>query len=315
MHRVDGAAGRRGGDHREQCGRNDAKANFLALHVAASQTQRIQRICAVGFSPIGHEDTSNKQHTHRSKQHPTLPLIANHAAEYIGEGGANCENRDNLQEIRQCRRIFKWMRCIGIEEAATVGPEHFDGDLRGNRTDRDSLLHAFECCCIDIWTECLRHALPDQEQCKWHADRQQHVESAACHIDPEIAYCPCGRARKTAYQNHRKNDPRRGRQKILLRQCKHLHEIRHCRFATIVLPVGVGDEADSGVERQIGRHSRLPGGIERQDPLQAQQGIKNHETANVKQQHPDRIPKPTLFAFLFDSSSPIERQFNRPQDR
>jgi hypothetical protein len=33
----------------------------------------------------------------------------------------------------------------------------------------------------------------------------------------------------------------------------HLHQIAHGAFAAIVLPVGVGDKADRGIERQIGR--------------------------------------------------------------
>ena len=58
-------------------------------------------------------------------------------------------------------------------------------------------------------------------------------------------------ARETADQRHREHDAGRRRQEILVRQAEHLHEVGHRAFAAVVLPVGVGDEADRGVEGQI----------------------------------------------------------------
>src|SRR5215510_5510577 len=49
------------------------------------------------------------------------------------------------------------------------------------------LLGAFQRSGFDIVTERLRLALPDQEQRVDHADRQQYVQRAAGHVDPEIA--------------------------------------------------------------------------------------------------------------------------------
>ena len=97
------------------------------------------------------------------------------------------EDRDHLHEIRQRRRIFEGMRGVGVEEAAAIGAEHLDGDLRGDRADGDRLLGAFERRRIDIGPKRLRDALPDQEQRVDDADRQQDVERAARDIDPEIA--------------------------------------------------------------------------------------------------------------------------------
>ena len=79
------------------------------------------------------------------------------------------------------------MRGVGVEEAAAIGAEHLDRDLRGDRADRDGLLGAFQRGGVDIGAKRLRHALPDQEQRVDDADRQQHIERAARHIDPEIA--------------------------------------------------------------------------------------------------------------------------------
>ena len=58
-------------------------------------------------------------------------------------------------------------------------------------------------------------------------------------------------AREAADQRHRERDAGRRRQEILVRQPQHLHEIGQRAFAAVVLPVGVGDEADRGIEGQI----------------------------------------------------------------
>ena len=215
---------------------------------------------AVRFGPIGDGDAGDEQHAHDGEDRPALALVADHAAEHIGERGADREDRDHLQEVRQRRRVLERMRGIGVEEAAAIGAEHLDRDLRGDRADRDGLLGAFERRRIDIGAERLRHALPDQEQRDDDADRQQDVERAAGDIDPEIAdrsWTEC--ARKTADQRNREHDAGRRRQEVLMRQAEHLREIGHRAFAAVVLPVGVGDEADGGVEGEIrrdGRHAR-----------------------------------------------------------
>ena len=207
------------------------------------------------------------------------------------------------------------MRGIGVEEAAAIGAEHLDRDLRGDRPDRDGLLGAFERRRLDIGAERLRHALPHQEQRVRHADRQQHIERAAGDIDPEIADGLGGRARKAADERDRQHDAGRCRQEILVRQAEHLHEIGHRAFAAVVLPVGVGDEADRRIERQVGRDRRLLRRIERQHGLQAHQRIKNEKAADMEQQHGDRVGQPMLLALLVDAASAVQRGLDRPQHR
>ena len=57
-------------------------------------------------------------------------------------------------------------------------------------------------------------------------------------------------------------------------QPEHLRQIAQRAFAAVVLPVGVGEKAGRGVEREIRRHRRHVLRIERQCLLQAQQRIK-----------------------------------------
>ncbi len=244
-----------------------------------------------------------------------MALVADHAAEHVGERGADREDRDHLHVVRQRGRVLERMRGVGVEEAAAIGAEHLDRDLRGDRAHRDGLLGAFEGGCLDIGAERLRHALPYEEQRVDDADRQQDVERAARDIDPEIADGAHGGAREAADQRHRQHDAGRRRKEVLMRQAEHLHEVGERAFAAVVLPVGVGDEAHRRVEREILRHRRLLGRIERQHRLQSHQGVEDQESADVEEQHGHRVGDPVLLAPFIDAAHPIKRRFDRPQDR
>ena len=207
------------------------------------------------------------------------------------------------------------MRGIGVEEAAAIGAEHLDGDLRGHRPHRDGLLGAFQRRCIDIGAERLRHALPDQEQRVGHANRDEDIERAAGDIDPETADGAHRMPRETADQRDGEHDAGRCRQEVLVRQAEHLHEIRQRALAAVVLPVGIGDEADRRVERQILGDRRLLGGIERQERLQAHQCVNDEQAAEMKQQHADRVGHGVLLLPLVDAGDLVDHELDRPQDR
>ena len=61
---------------------------------------------------------------------------------------------------------------------------------------------------------------------------------------------------EAADQRDRERDAGRRREEVLNGEAEHLHEIAHRALAAIVLPVGVGDEADGGVEAEIFGHGR-----------------------------------------------------------
>ena len=98
-------------------------------------------------------------------------------------------------------------------------------------------------------------------------------------------------------------------------EAEHLHEVGHRAFATIVLPVGIGDEADRRIERQILRYRRHLGRIERQHRLQAHQRVEDQKAADMEEQHRDGVRGPVLLAPLVDAADTIKRHFDRPQDR
>ena len=72
-------------------------------------------------------------------------------------------------------------------------------------------------------------------------------------------------------------------------------EIAQRGLAAVILPIGVGGEADRGVQRQIRRHSGHALRIPRQIELQPQHGVERHETDEIEQQHGNGIGQPMLF--------------------
>ena len=96
-------------------------------------------------------------------------------------------------------------------------------------------------------------------------------------------------------------------------EAEHLGQMAHRGLAAVVLPVGVGDEADGGVEREIGRHGVEAAGIERQEILQPLQRVERQEAGDGKDDHGDRVAVPVLFARRIDPGQAIEPTLDRPQ--
>src|SRR5262249_14152956 len=120
-------------------------------------------------------------------------------------------------------------------------------------------------------------ALPDQEECIRNTDRKENVERAARDIDPEAADGAHRMPRKAANKRDREHDTCCSREIVLVRQAKHLNQITQRAFATVVLPIGVSNEADRGVERQVFGYCGLLGWIERQERLQPHQCVDDEQ--------------------------------------
>ena len=71
----------------------------------------------------------------------------------------------------------------------------------------------------------------------------------------------CRAPREAADQRDGKRDAGGGRDEVVHREPGHLREIAHRRLGHVGLPVGVGDEADRGVEGEVGRDRGLPCGL------------------------------------------------------
>src|SRR5580704_17143390 len=68
-----------------------AEPGFLALHIAACRAKRVERIVAVRFGGIAGVHAADEQHAHDGQHRPAWALIADHAAEHIGQCRPNAK--------------------------------------------------------------------------------------------------------------------------------------------------------------------------------------------------------------------------------
>ncbi len=101
--------------------------------------------------PVGDGDAGQEQHAHRGEHRPALALVADHAAERVGQRRAEREDRDASARSWSARVGFSnGCARVGVEEAAAVGAQHLDHLLRGDRAQRDGLLGALQRRGLDI---------------------------------------------------------------------------------------------------------------------------------------------------------------------
>ncbi|MPL86093.1 hypothetical protein SDC9_32069 [bioreactor metagenome] len=310
VHRIDRAIGGRRRRRGPKGGETGAEALFLALHVGAEAKGRV----AARLAPPDHHEAKDEHHAHGGKDRPALPAVLRHPAEDEAEGDGNEQDRQALDHVRQHRRVLERMGRVHAEEAAAIGAKLLDGNLCGGGAARDHLIGAFDRGCVHRPEQRLRHALHGQHQRHHHRQRQQHIENRARHVGPEIAKPRAPLAGEAA--DHRDADCHAGcrRNEVLHRQTGHLREIAELRLAGIGLPVGVGDEADRGVEGQISRHAGNAVGVHRQGALQAQDRIEGNEPRQVEDQNGKRIGLPALRNIGPDAGKAVEAALERAEN-
>ena len=76
---------------------------------------------------------------HGREQRPALAAVADHRAEGVAERRGDQQDRQHLEEVRERRRVLERVGRVDVEEAAAVGAELLDRDLRGGRADGEGL--------------------------------------------------------------------------------------------------------------------------------------------------------------------------------
>ena len=66
----------------------------------AERRARLQRGVAVRLGPVADGDAGEEQHAHHGEDRPALALVADHAAEHVGQRRADREDREHLDEVR-----------------------------------------------------------------------------------------------------------------------------------------------------------------------------------------------------------------------
>ena len=140
------------------------KRTSLPSMLAGSSPSAAKLVIAGGLGPVADHEGAEKDDRHGGVDRPALPLVAHHASECVRQGGRDQKDVQHLEEVAERRRVLVGNRGVRVPEAAAVGAELLDRDLRGGRALAERLLGAFERGRVDIGTDILRNALPDEDQ-------------------------------------------------------------------------------------------------------------------------------------------------------
>ena len=254
-----------------------------------------------------------EQDRHRGQQHPSLPSVSGELPDHVREAGGNQQDREDLQEARERRRVLERVRRVGVEEAAAVGAELLDRLLGGNRALSDRLRPpSTVLTCVGA----LKLSITPCETnttLRMSDSGSKHVEARPRQVDPEVADLPVPGAREPAHERHGHRHPDARRDEVLPREADHLREVAHAALTRVRLPVGVGDEGDGGVEREQTRHARHAGGFSGRYALQPQKR-EQHEDAHAREhEHGERVRDPRHLAGRVDTHHAVDGALDRRQ--
>ena len=97
----------------------------------------------------------------------------------------------------------------------------------------------------------LNHPLRPEEQRRDKRDREKDVNGCPRKVDPEVADRVWLLPGESTDERDRDSDSGRRRHEILDSKAGHLDEIAKRALARVRLPICIGHEADSGIEREI----------------------------------------------------------------
>jgi len=151
------------------------------------------------------------------------------------------------------------MGAVDVEGAATVTRHQLDRFPRGHGAAKNGLTSA-----ASQGRDVLRamqivdHPEREQDQCDGDRQRNEDAHHGSHQVDPEVADLLASVLRKSSDQRHSDTHPNCAADERLNAQSGEQPDMPECGFAGVVLPTGVGDERDCGVERQRGRHTPVP---------------------------------------------------------
>src|SRR5207247_2899189 len=102
-----------------------------------------------------------------------------HDAERDRQAGGDREDEEHLEKIRERRRILVGVRGVRVEESAAIRAQFLDRFLRGDRSLRNLLQLPLERRQLLRRMKVLNHALRDEDNRGYRADREQGPRRAA----------------------------------------------------------------------------------------------------------------------------------------
>jgi hypothetical protein len=160
----------------------------------------------------------------------------------------------------------------------------------------------------------LHQALAGQRDRQHEGERHEDACRRPHQVDPEVPDRVGFAARQAAHQRHDDGDSDRRREEVLQRQTAHLHQVAGAGLARVVLPVGVGDEADRRVEGERRRGARGMARVEWERALQAQKQVERRHRDAAEDEKRASIGLPGLLSPLVDPREPVAEPLERAED-
>ena len=170
--------------------------------------------------------------------------------------------------------------------------------------------------CLDkrqrlVLAEVLDHSLGNENKGTDQRQRQEDIQGAPGHIDPEVAehrgFAPHEAADKDNNYGHAGG----GGDEVVHCQSHHLREITGRRFTYVVLPVGIADKAYRRVQRQLPGEGRQLLRVEWQQVLQHQNGEECQEEHQVEEEHGPGITLPVHLLVRIHPADPVDEVSRR----
>jgi hypothetical protein len=125
------------------------KRTLLAFHIAARQAERRGGRGCRGFRPVADGDACDEQHAHDREDGPALALVADHAAEHIGQRGADREDRTIWTKLDSAVGFSKGWAALALKKPPPLVPSNLMAICEATGPTRDGLLRTFERGCFD----------------------------------------------------------------------------------------------------------------------------------------------------------------------
>ena len=205
-------------------------------------------------------------------------------AEGVRERERDQQEREDLEQVRERRRVLERVRRVGVEGAAAVRAELLDRLLARERPAGDRLRRRpASVSRLGEAVEALDHALARRARA-----RARSTAAAGSASMPRVRstqklpivslrrrVMPRTSATATAM-------PTAAETKFCTARPAHLREVAHRRLAGVVLPVRVRDEADGGVEGERRRDARHAGRVEEERALDALEQVEAEDETALK---------------------------------
>ncbi len=268
----------------------------------------------VHLGPHEQRGDARPQGRHDREDRVALAQVADEAAEGPREAERDDEDEEDLDEVGQAVGVLERMGRVGVVEAAAVGPQLLDGLLARHRAARNRLRTAGQGGEGGVAGEVLHDAADEQDDGEGHGDGQQYAKRDAREVDPEVAEAVRARAGQAADQCDRYRDAHGGGQEVLHGQSGHLRRVAESSLARVRLPVGVGHEADGGVERLQRRHALAVERV-RQVGLQPQQREEDDDRDDREGEDGAQVRRPALVRRRVNADQAIDASLDARMPR